>query len=209
MDISLNPVAVEYYYGHEDELSVDDFDSFVAHPFNKNKKFELIDGQVVLMAGNASPNHQIIKGEIFGEIRNYLKGKTCRVFDDLNLYLFREGLGKCKNIYQPDIMVCCDESKITRRGYEGVPDLVVEVISKSTGDYDYGNKRNNYIRYGVRELWIADLFINQISVDKGGATYKYKFDDVLKVSIFPDLSIDFAEILAIVDKSELKWFEKC
>ena len=209
MDISLNPNAVEYYYGHEDESCIEDFESFTAHPYNRNKKFELIDGHIVLMAGNASPNHQTIKGEIFGEIRNYLKGKPCRVFDDLNLYLFREDLGKCRNIYQPDIMVCCDASKITKRGYEGVPDLIVEVISKSTGDYDYGVKRNNYIRYGVGEIWIVDLFINQISVDKKdetGTTYKYKFDDTINVDILPGLSVDFTEILKIVDKSDLKWF---
>ena len=205
MDISLNLGAVEYYYGNDDEFTVDDFESFISHPFNRNKKFELINGQVVLMAGNASPNHQTIKGEIFAELRNYLKGRKCRVFDDLNLYLFTEELGKCRNIYQPDIMVCCDESIISKRGCEGVPDMIVEVISKSTGDYDYGSKRNNYIRYGVGEIWLVDLFINQISIDKNGFNYKYKFNDNIKVNIFPDLLIDFAEILAMVDKSDLKW----
>ncbi len=39
---------------------------------------------------------------------------------------------------------------------QGVPDLVVEVLSPSTRANDEGVKRELYLRSGVRELWLVD-----------------------------------------------------
>ena len=202
-----------YYYGHSDgEISIEDFESFIKHPFNRDKKFELIDGRLVLMAGNASSNHQRIIANMTIDIGHYLKGKKCEVFNDLNLYLFKEDLGECKDMYQPDILICCDKRKITKKGCEGVPDLIVEVISKSTGSYDYTKKFVNYIKYGVREYWIADMFRNKIFVyvnqEKSNLMLnEYTFYDKAESVIFPGLSVDFTEILEKLDKSELEWFK--
>ena len=205
-----------YYYGCEDgEISLKDFESFTRNPLNKFRSFELIDGRLVLMAGNASSNHQRIVMEMSTDFNIYLRRqrKKCKVFNDLNLYLFNEEFGECRNRFQPDIMVCCDKTKITKRGYEGVPSFVVEVISKSTGVYDYGRKFDNYIKYGVQEYWIADMFENSIFVhlntDKDNLVVnEYTFYDKVESVIFPGLSIDFAEILDRLDKSELKWHEE-
>ena len=38
----------------------------------------------------------------------------------------------------------------------GAPDLVVEVLSKSTAFYDRGDKKDIYEKYGVREYWLID-----------------------------------------------------
>jgi Uma2 family endonuclease len=197
-----------YYYGHEnDEISIEDFESFVKHPFNKDKSFELIDGRIVLMAGNATLNHQRIVKELFKKADNFLEGHPCEVFFDFNLYLFNNELGECVNIYQPDIMVCCDMDKLTKRGYEGVPDLIVEVISKSTGKYDYNDKRENYIKYKVKEYWLADPIKNKIFVYLDSSVNEYTFYDTVESGAFPGLSINFKEILEKLNKSELKWFK--
>src|SRR5205823_5333416 len=39
---------------------------------------------------------------------------------------------------------------------EWVPELVVEVVSPSSADRDYGEKRVEYLEFGVREYWIVD-----------------------------------------------------
>ena len=210
MDIPINPN--EYFHGYENEVSADDFMSFVRHPFNRNKKFEFIDGRIVLMAGNASINHQIITGYLFAEIRNHLEGQKCEVFFDLNLLLYKKELGKCQNIYQPDIVVNCDRSQKIKNHIEGVPEFVAEVISASTASYDYNEKRENYIKYGVKELWLIDLSKDRITVfinkDTGDpAIFKYTFVDEVKLDTFPGLTIDFGEILKKVDKSELDWIK--
>ena len=215
MDTPLYPnFPNAYYYGYENgEISIEDFESFVKHPFNKDKTFELIDGRIVLMAGNASLNHQRIVKELFKKIDSFLERQPCEAFFDFNLYLFNEELGECANVYQPDIMVCCEMDKITKRGYEGIPSLIVEVISKSTSKYDYGNKRENYIRYNVKEFWLVDPIKNKISVYANDAkdpfaAKEHTLRDKVESSVFPGLSIDFGDILEKLDKTDLGWFKK-
>jgi len=38
----------------------------------------------------------------------------------------------------------------------GAPDLVIEILSKSTAVYDKGAKKDNYEKNGVREYWLID-----------------------------------------------------
>jgi len=61
-------------------------------------------------------------------------------------------------IVQPDI-VYLDPARlaaISRRGIEGVPTLLVEVLSPSTTLIDRDTKRQLYRRYGVPYYWIVD-----------------------------------------------------
>ena len=99
------------YLGYVDVgpvMTADEFVRIISLPENQDVTFELIDGYVVRMSGNATPNHQEISLFIASEIRQYLKGKNCKVYQDLSVHLFHEDFGKCKNVFQPDIMVGCD-----------------------------------------------------------------------------------------------------
>jgi Uma2 family endonuclease len=59
---------------------------------------------------------------------------------------------------QPDLVFVRRErgAKITDRGIEGPPDLVVEVLSPSTAFRDRGLKREGYAEFGVPGYWIID-----------------------------------------------------
>jgi Uma2 family endonuclease len=59
---------------------------------------------------------------------------------------------------EPDIVFLRNEHKHykARRGIEGPPDLVVEVLSRSTASQDRGIKRERYAHFGVPEYWIID-----------------------------------------------------
>ena len=56
----------------------------------------------------------------------------------------------------PDVSVLCDKTKFTDRGYEGVPKLIVEVISPSSVKRDRIEKRALYERMGVAHYWLID-----------------------------------------------------
>lgn len=63
-----------------------------------------------------------------------------------------------RETYQPDILFISQnridisaEDKVN-----GSPDLVVEVLSPSTGYYDLKPKYRAYEKYGVQEYWIVD-----------------------------------------------------
>ncbi|HEX5500799.1 MAG TPA: Uma2 family endonuclease [Thermomicrobiales bacterium] len=59
---------------------------------------------------------------------------------------------------QPDIIVILPDggARPSKRGVEGRPDLVVEVLSPSNRDHDLLTKRALYAQAGVREYWLID-----------------------------------------------------
>jgi Uma2 family endonuclease len=61
-------------------------------------------------------------------------------------------------VYLPDILFISQDrmNLFERHGVMGAPDLVVEILSKSTARYDRGPKLRAYERTGVREVWLID-----------------------------------------------------
>ena len=60
-----------------------------------------------------------------------------------------------KTMVQPDVLVVCDRSKITKERIVGAPDLVMEVISPSRVTVDIFIKVQKYKNAGVREYWLV------------------------------------------------------
>ena len=52
------------------KISLEKFLEITGSPENLDKRFELVNGYIYMMAGNASSNHQRISGFIFSEIYN-------------------------------------------------------------------------------------------------------------------------------------------
>lgn len=133
---------------------------------SSDQRYELINGEVYLLA---SPGfrHQVVVNEISGHFYNYFKDKPCRSLTaplDVRLFGFATRFEEDPNVVQPDVMVICDEEKISEDNkYEGVPTLVVEVLSPSTKGKDMAIKLHLYMRSGVLEYWIADPAQNMIT----------------------------------------------
>ncbi|MFN8678575.1 MAG: Uma2 family endonuclease [Thermomicrobiales bacterium] len=62
------------------------------------------------------------------------------------------------NPVQPDLVALLPDSRArgVRRGVEGPPDLLIEVLNPSKRAHDLVRKRQLYARGGVREYWIVD-----------------------------------------------------
>jgi Uma2 family endonuclease len=69
------------------------------------------------------------------------------------------------NILQPDILFVKNENlnKFKKDGFYGTPDLIIEILSPSTSNLDFGEKKLVYEEYGVHEYFIVDP--NSKSVD--------------------------------------------
>lgn len=64
-----------------------------------------------------------------------------------------------ENAFQPDIVFINNEQSgiiIKEDGLHGAPNLVVEILSPSTAEYDLNEKKDVYERCGVQEYWIVD-----------------------------------------------------
>lgn len=100
---------------------------------------------------------------------------------------------------EPDISVVFDREKLSDRGCEGAPDLVVEVVSPSNPGMDYVSKLNLYSETGVREYWICDPQRERVHVyvfESGATPEIYAFDVPAPSVVFPGFEVDFSEIVA-------------
>jgi Uma2 family endonuclease len=63
-----------------------------------------------------------------------------------------------QNILQPDIVYISKEKSelLKDDGIHGAPDLIIEILSPSSGYYDTKIKKNLYEFHGVKEYWIVD-----------------------------------------------------
>ena len=168
----------------------------------ENERWEIIDG-VPYMQAAPLWQHQSISGEIYRQISNYLIGKPCRVFSstfDLCLAEYNEGDDDITNVVQPDIVVVCDESKLRKTGYFGVPHLIIEISSISTTRRDRVLKFNKYEKAGVAEYWIVDPDGKYISVftlqdnRRYGRPEAYTEEDKVPVTVFPDFRVDLKPV---------------
>ena len=146
----------------------------IYNPF-RNFKYQIIGGKIISMAP-AAPNHGIISGGLSYIFKNHFRNKNCkkcRVYSDSN-YIRLDIIQKQQNIklpeecdkdrYTPDVMVICDRTMDTIDGVTGAPDLVVEVLSRSTEKYDITIKKQVYELIGVKEYWIVDYRNKSIEV---------------------------------------------
>ena len=172
--------------------------SNLAYIDDYKERFELIDGKIVMMSPRPRIDHSRALGNIFSEFRTYLKGKKCEAFSDgVDVYLDE------KNHFIPDVMIICNKNIITDLNIQGVPDLVVEVLSPSTAKNDKGIKKDIYEKFGVKEYWIVN------TVDKSVEVYlnnnnRFYLDNVYVY--FTDEEIAENEALANDDKNKLTIF---
>ena len=134
-----------------------------------------IDGTEIRMMAPGTWFHQDIEGSIYRQFWTFFEGKPCRPFHEVGVDLFPELERGKKQKVIPDVGVLCDLSKINDKGViEGAPDLVVEILSPSTSNYDMNEKMFKYKRAGVREYWLVDGSMEAPIKSNGdliGATY--------------------------------------
>jgi len=122
------------------------------------ERVELIAGKIFKMSPAPSSVHQVVVGNIFLKLGNFLKKQPCKVFISPFDVRFPRESKDDKEIFtvlQPDICVICDRSKIDVRGCIGAPDLVVEVLSPGNTRMELLNKYHVYEEFGVKEYWIV------------------------------------------------------
>ncbi len=69
-------------------------------------------------------------------------------------------------IPEPDLMILLPPNydKIKETRVEGAPDLVVEILSKSTKDVDIQKKLPKYLMEGIKEVWMINPMNKEIEI---------------------------------------------
>jgi len=165
-------------------------------------RYELIDGAAYLMAPAPTLDHQDVAGEIFRQLGNALRGKSCRAFIsplDVRLPKGEQRDEQIDTVVQPDVLVVCDESKLDRRGVRGAPDLAVEVLSPATASHDHVIKRRVYERAGVAEYWLVHPVDRLVTIYRlvGGEYGKPEILELkgeTEIGVLPGVSIAWDEL---------------
>lgn len=173
--------------------------------WDEKERWELFDG-VPYMQAAPSRIHQEISMELSTQFHNYLKGKPCRVFAAPFCVILdiEKNDDDIKNVVEPDITIVCESSKLDERGCKGSPDMIIEILSLTSGKIDKLIKFNKYEKAGVKEYWIAEpdqklvsVFILQAN-GRYGRPDIYSEEDKIRVSIFPNFEIDLQPVFDIL-----------
>ncbi len=177
------------------------YEEFAELPDDGNR-YEIIAGEVY-MTPSPRPIHQRV---------------ALRLGVVLDPFVVRHALGAVfmgpidvlfgeKDYLEPDLVFVRRERMaiVSDRGIEGVPDLVVEVVSHSTAARDRGLKRERYASFGVPQYWVVDIERKQVEVyDKAFDTNRPEIvTDTLVWQLAPGaplLTIDVVELVKDLER---------
>ncbi len=171
------------------------FQDYQALPDDQD--YEIIDG-VLYVAPRARSGHQAAANELSTILTTYAREHGLgRVIPDADLVVAD------RDIYlAPDIMY------FGKGRFEGIdrddwiriiPDLVVEVLSPSTEDYDRRKKREIYAQLGVHHYWMVDprsrAVVECVLQPDGGYQERViHAGELFRPALFPELEIDLAAV---------------
>jgi Uma2 family endonuclease len=117
-------------------------------------KSEYRDGEIVPMTGG-STDHNDIAGNLYAYLKFALRQQPYKIFiGDVRLWI-----PACRLFTYPDVMLIAEEPVF----YEGRTDtvtnprMIIEVLSKSTRNYDQGDKFDCYLSVRVRAADVRSI----------------------------------------------------
>jgi Uma2 family endonuclease len=179
------------------------FEDYYAYDDGTGNRYELVDGELVLM-----PPESIFNSDI--SMR--LLWELAKIVP-LHLLKYKEIMievsGRRAKVRIPDLLVLGEECRAaleaTKRGtitHEMPPPLIaIEVVSPGTENEvrDYRFKRSEYAARGISEYWIVDPVQNKITVlslvEGLYEEFIYTGDELIKSEVFPEIKIKVSDIL--------------
>lgn len=175
------------------------YDDYKSLPESECRRYELLDGDLVRLP-SPSVAHQRVSGNLSVLLWRFVRqaGLGWIYHAPLDVVL---GEGRDREVVQPDILFISRERSeiITHEEIQGAPDLVIEILSPATEDWDRGYKKTLYARHGVREYWIVDPEAQTIEVHTPGEegfalSAAYQASESARSPILPGLEIGLEEV---------------
>lgn len=161
-----------------------------------SKRYEVLNGELI-MAPAPTTAHQRLSLNLSVELVLFLKKEK---LGELFYAPFDVVLDD-NNIVQPDIVFVTNEKKdiVTDNNIKGTPDLLIEILSPSTGYYDLVEKKEIYEKFGVKEYWIIDpqkkwIEIYSLKQNKYSLLIRIEKKGKIKSSLLTKLDLDIYKI---------------
>lgn len=174
----------------EENLTYDDYANF-----DDGNRYELAGGKLELMSG-PSTLHQSVSFELQRKIAD-----TC-ANDALIFYASIDVILSPQEVRQPDLVVIKRTRMhlLSKRGIEGPPDIVVEILSPSTAKRDKISKMKIYADHGIPEYWIVEpagetLELYSLVDGSFKLTNVYAESEVVESQVLPCISFTMQDIM--------------
>ena len=176
----------------ENLLTAEQF--FSLQDYESTDVWELIKG-VLRMSPSPRPRHQKILGDLYLTIgTKYRKSNKFYV----RIAPYDVNINET-SVVRPDVCVIDDITKETERCYQGVPILIIEVLSPSSIKHDKQRKFELYEECGVPEYWIVspdDCSIQVFTLVNKKYTCMgiYGEGEIITSKILPDLVVNVDDV---------------
>ena len=177
--------------------------------WGEDVRAEIITGAAYMMAPPLTI-HQRISMKLSQRIAQFLEGKTCEVFAaPFGVRLFPKEDNTDTTVVEPDLVVICDPDKIDERGCNGVPDLIIEILSPSNYRKERLIKFDLYLNAKVKEYWIVSpenkeitvhilendrYFTRAYGINDPDSEEAVQVPEIVPVSVLPGLKINCRDI---------------
>ncbi|WP_099159981.1 Uma2 family endonuclease [Virgibacillus ndiopensis] len=171
---------------YEDYASIDD-----------GNRYELVRGQLELLSPAPSIPHQLISFEMQKNIARNCESDYIILYAPVDVIL-----SPTEEVRQPDLVLVNRKRVdiLSKKGVEGTPNLVVEILSSSSLKRDKIDKLKTYARYRIPEYWIVEptsgILEEYIIQDEQYELFNiFQGDEIVHSPNIPCISFTMAEIM--------------
>jgi len=133
-------VKNDQLYTYQDYLTWDD-----------EERWEIIEGYPYNMTPAPNKKHQQVLRKLIRKIDSLFDNHPCElIISPFDVVLSEH------NVVQPDLVIVCNQSKFKDQNVDGAPDVMIEIISPSSGKKDRNIKRKLYEKFGSKEYVLID-----------------------------------------------------
>jgi Uma2 family endonuclease len=187
----INQLDLDKHYTYADYLT-----------WQFKERVELIKGRIFKMSPAPGTNHQRLLTRLVNIMYSFFQQQRCELFAaPFDVRLHRPGQEiNIDTVVQPDLCVICDSTKLDSKGCKGAPDLIAEIVSRSSRKKDLNDKFELYEQSGVREYWIIqpnDRTIQVFTLNESGKYILQRPDTYggqVASRIFPGLTVSLEEL---------------
>lgn len=141
----------------EQLIGVDEFETFIARPENRDRRFELIQGEIVEKL--PTQLHGYITAQFVIEIGLYLRQTPiANIFVEAR----HRPVGDTKNDRVPDISLSFSTDIVSRGPAPGMPDIAIEIQSPDDNPRDMIEKAYFYLDHGSKLVILVMTSTRQI-----------------------------------------------
>ena len=158
------------------------------------RRHELVRGDLHVTP-SPSPAHQRISKRLQFLFVSYFESRSLgEVFNaPIDLILTN------RDVFVPDLLVVANPQYVSKRGIEGPPLLVVEILSPSTRELDEGLKALRYAELEVEHFWAVDperkhIACHRLTAGVYRLTVEAEGESALVHPDWPGLTVDLAAL---------------